>query len=351
MIEVIKKIEVLADSIFNVAMKNQLKNKKIAVIGSGISGVTIAKNLAKLNEVVIFDKSRGIGGRMATRRTPDYNFDHGAQFFTAKSQEFIEFCKIAKADAVIEEWNCDFAEITANKINKKWQFNKDKAHFVAKPQMNNLCKYIAKDLQVLLSKEIKFTNFDGKKWSLTTSENENFDDFDYLILAIPSHQAINLIAKEFKYFDLISNIKMSACFTLMLGFKEKLQIEFDAAIVKESNISWISVNSSKPQRPQNFSLVVNSSNQWADQNIEEDLEIIKEKLIISLRNIIDFDPKNIEYQNIHRWKYANAPLRKGNKSLFDSNLNLGICGDFLISGRVENAFLSSLDLYKNINSF
>ena len=132
--------------------------------------------------------------------------------------------------------------------------------------------------------------------------------------------------------------------------EEKLSIEFDAALVKESNISWISVNSSKPERSEGFSLVVNSSNRWADENIEEDLEIVKEKMITSLKQIIDFDLNDINYQNIHRWKYANADLRQGDKSLFDLNLNLGICGDWLISGRVENAFLSGLDLYKNINN-
>jgi len=329
-------------------MISKIQNKKIAIIGAGISGLTVAKELSELNEVTIFDKARGVGGRMATKRIDDYHFDHGAQFFTAKSQEFKDFCNKAKNDKIIEEWNIDFVEIIGNKIGKKYQFNNDKPHFVAKPQMNNLCKYIAQDLNILLGKQVKSINFDDKKWSLKTVEDEIFNNFDYLILAIPSHQVINLLPKNFKYLDIISNIRMSGCFTLMLGFKEKLSIEFGAALVKESNISWISVNSSKPERPKGFSLIVNSSNKWADENIEEDLEIIKEKMITSLRQIIDFDISNLSCQNIHRWRYANATLRTGDKSLFDPNLNLGVCGDWLISGRVENAFLSGLDLYKNI---
>jgi len=329
-------------------MISKIQNKKISIIGAGISGLTVAKELSKLNEVTIFDKARGVGGRMATKRIDDYHFDHGAQFFTAKSQEFKDFCNKAKNDKIIEEWNIDFVEIIGNKISKKYQFNNDKPHFVAKPQMNNLCKYIAQDLNILLGKQVKSINFDDKKWSLKTTEDEIFNNFDYLILAIPSHQVINLLPKNFKYLDIISSIRMSGCFTLMLGFKEKLSIEFGAALVKESNISWISVNSSKPERPKGFSLIVNSSNKWADENIEEELEIIKEKMITSLRQIIDFDISNLSCQNIHRWRYANATLRTGDKSLFDPNLNLGVCGDWLISGRVENAFLSGLDLYKNI---
>lgn len=331
-------------------MNDHIKNKKIAIIGSGMSGLSVARQVAKRNDVTIFDKSRGIGGRMATRRVDDYHFDHGAQFFTAKSDEFKALLKHAKDQNIIEEWHADFAEITGNKITKKWQFNSDHAHYVSKPQMNSLCKFMGKDLNIVLSKQIIAIDFVDQKWSLKTKDDEIFDDFDYLILAIPSHQALNLIPKDFKYLDMLSRSTMSGCFTLMLGFKENMPMEFDAALVKESNISWISVNSSKPGRPKDFALVVNSSNQWADENIEEDLDVVKEKMMRSLQEIVTFDVNNAHYHNIHRWRYANADLRQGDKSVFDPNLNLGLCGDWLISGRVEHAFLSGLDLYQNINN-
>ena len=325
-------------------------NKRIAIIGSGMSGITLAKKLSASNEVVVFDKSRGIGGRMATRRVEEYNFDHGAQFFTAKSEEFKEFCNQAKKDGVIEEWQCRFAEIVDDKIHRNWQFGTDKAHFVGNPQMNSFCKYIGHGLEILLGKQIESIYFDNQKWSLKTAENEIFDNFDYLFLAIPSHQVVNLIPKNFKYFDVVANVKMMGCFSLMLGFKENLKMDFDAALVKKSILSWISANSSKPGRPEGFSLLINSSNGWADENIEEDLDLVKEKMIDALQKIINFRPNQIEYQNVHRWRYANASLREGQKSLFDANMNLGICGDWLISGRVENAFLSAVDLCKNINN-
>lgn len=326
-----------------------LKNQKIAIIGNGIAGLTISNKLAQQNEIIVFDKSRGFGGRMATRRSDLYNFDHGSQFFTAKSDKFKAFCQKLENEKVIAKWNCNFAEIVNNKINKKWKFN-NKPHYVATPQMNNLCKYLGKNLNIILNKHIQSIHFDNKKWSLITSQKEVFNNFDYLILAIPSPQALNLIPEKFKYFDIIKNIKMSACFTLMLGFKKSLNLGFEAALVKQSNISWISVNSSKPARPKNFTLVINSSNKWADENIEKNLENVKIEMILALKKIINFNANNIDYSNIHLWKYANANLRHENKSLFDPNFNLGICGDWLISGRVENAFLSALDLYKNINS-
>ena len=327
-------------------MTQQIKRKNIAIIGAGIAGITLAKKLSADNQVTIFDKSRGIGGRMATRRTEDFHFDHGAQFFTAQTEEFLELCHNAQRAEVVTSWDCRFAEINAAEISLK---NQEKQYFIAKPQMNNLCKYLGQGLDIKLAQQISEINFTQQKWSLKNNNDEIFSDYDYLFLAIPSHQAINLIPKNFNYFALVEQIKMQGCFTLMLGFAEDLGLSFDAAIVKESIISWISLNNSKSDRPESCALVVNSSNEWAEKHIERDIEILKAQMIQELNNILPQTKTKILYENIHRWRYANTEARRGMKSLFDANLNLGLCGDWLISGKVESAFLSALDLYNNIN--
>ena len=58
-----------------------LETERIAVIGSGIAGLACARRLSDAGYApILFDKGRGIGGRLATRRTPDgRQFDHGAQ--------------------------------------------------------------------------------------------------------------------------------------------------------------------------------------------------------------------------------------------------------------------------------
>ena len=65
----------------------------IAIVGAGLSGLVLANQLAARHDVTLFEKSRGVGGRMATRRNFPYYFDHGAQFFTADSREFKAFLK------------------------------------------------------------------------------------------------------------------------------------------------------------------------------------------------------------------------------------------------------------------
>jgi predicted NAD/FAD-dependent oxidoreductase len=65
--------------------------KRIAIIGAGLSGLVLARRLGDIAQVTIFEKFRSVGGRMATRYAHDYEFDHGAQFFTARTLEFREF--------------------------------------------------------------------------------------------------------------------------------------------------------------------------------------------------------------------------------------------------------------------
>lgn len=64
----------------------------VAIIGAGLAGVAAAGDLiAAGKSVLLIDKSRGIGGRMATRRHAGTRIDHGAQFFTARSERFAAF--------------------------------------------------------------------------------------------------------------------------------------------------------------------------------------------------------------------------------------------------------------------
>ena len=70
-----------------------MEKPNIAIIGAGMSGMICARNLKDAGyEPIVFEKSRGVGGRMATRRTNEgLQFDHGAQYVTAKNKYFQSF--------------------------------------------------------------------------------------------------------------------------------------------------------------------------------------------------------------------------------------------------------------------
>ena len=86
-----------------------MNEKKIVVIGAGISGLLCGKRLAEAgHSVLILDKGRNIGGRLSTRRTDGAVFHHGASslpdFYSHKElPEFgLEIFKRAEKEKIIQ---------------------------------------------------------------------------------------------------------------------------------------------------------------------------------------------------------------------------------------------------------
>ncbi len=323
--------------------------KKIAIIGAGLAGLVCANMLKEKNTITVFEKSRGVGGRMATRYKDSFEFDQGAQYFTAKTPEFQKFLETPIKENIIAEWNPKFVEFDFDKIVSKAKWGEHYPHFVAKPRMNSLAKFLSQNLVIKSQTKIKKLIRENEKWNLI-DENENFySGFDLLILAIPNSQALEIIPTNFSFLKEVQNIKMLGCFSLMLGFEKPLALQFEAALVKNSKISWIAVNSSKPERKSSFSLLVNSSNTYAQENIEKDLGLIKEELIEELSEIIKINCNQSAYSDIFRWRHANSSKINGDKFFFDQNLNIALCGDWCFQGRVEAAFLSGYSLAKSLS--
>lgn len=322
------------------------KKQDIAVIGAGISGVSLANMLSDTANVTIFEKSRGFGGRIATRYSEDFEFDHGAQFFTIKTDKFQKFMQPLIDQGIVDVWNAKFVEIDGNNITHQKQWGLEYRHYVGAPRMNQICKYLASKINTNLEIEVKKTErIDKSKWQLSDSNNKILGKFDWVISGAPAHQAKTLLPEEFAHHKYLDSVKMFGCYALMLGFKNKIDIGWDAALVKNSNLSWISNNSSKPHRKFSDSIVALASNKWSDENMEADIEDIKLKMIESLSSIIDYKDHIPVKCKIHRWRYANIGKNTKYKYLLDQNNKLAAIGDWCIQGRIESAFMSAYDLY------
>lgn len=313
---------------------------KIAIIGAGLSGLTAAYGLKDLAEITVFEKARGVGGRMSTRYADPYQFDHGAQYFIARSPEFQNFLKPHIESGLIQEWHPKV--VTLEEGKKPYKREWFEPHYVAAPRMNMLIKELAKDINVSIKVEIAKLEQVSEGWVLHDKEGQAHGPFDWVVSSAPSHQAANLIPKDFKDYAHIANTKMDGNYTLMLGLKSPWEHGWQAAKVKNSSIGWIALNSHKPSRETEPSLVVQSTNTWAEDMIE-DVDGAKEAMIESLHGLIEKLP-DYEVLGFHRWRYASVPENEGVSYLMDENLKLGVCGDWLIKGRVETAYLSGLKL-------
>jgi len=321
--------------------------KKIAVIGSGISGIYAARELSEVADVTVFEKSRGFGGRMSTRTREDYQFDHGAQYFTVKSRSFQQFLNPFISNGVITQWNQNIVGIEKNNKPKIRNLTADNTLYISTPKMSSFCRHLSSDLNVSLETKVeKIIKKDGE-WLLYSGDNF-LGEFAWVIFAIPSHQVAEIIPDCFAFKDEIKNIKMQACYSLMLGFNNPLHINWDAANISGYNISWVAVNSSKPERSGKYSIIAHSTNEWAEDNIESDLDKSKAYLISELSDIMGVDLISADYIDLHLWLYANVSKQNGKKAYIDFDNSLAACGDWCIQGRVEAAFLSSNYLVNSI---
>ena len=318
---------------------------KIAIIGSGLAGISTALLLKDQADITLFEKARGVSGRMSTRIADPYLFDHGAQYFTVRTDAFRSFVHPLLEAGVVARWNANYVELDRDKIIKYKDWANEEPRYVGVPRMNSINKYLARNLKIKVNTRIKKLE-KGESWSLLDDEGNKYSKYDWVITAIPPLQVAELLPDSFKYYEDIKNIEMYPSFSLMLGFEKEVKIKFDAAKIINSDISWVSIDSRKPFRNNCFALIAQSSAEYALQNIRRDKTHVMEYLIQETSDVLSQDLKSAVHKNIHGWLYANAVDEGKNVEFFDIDEKLAVCGDWCCGGRVEGAFLSAYNLAK-----
>ena len=321
----------------------------IAVIGAGIAGLSLARILSEQADVTVFEKSRGLGGRMATRRAEAFVFDHGAPYFRAITPRFIAQVDQMRAAGVADIWPARFAEIRNGQIVDARQWGDTPPHFVGTPSMSEIGKFLARGLTIHNEhKLIGAQHMDGR-WVLEfDGSGPCGQSFDLLIFAIPAPQVAAILPDNMKLIVPAVETPMTGCFALMLGFEGTLDLPFDAALIDDPTLSWLSVETSKPGRTSAASLTVLSRNDWAQAHMEDDVTQVQAQMLQALHAIGPTTALKPIHQNIHRWRYANAASRRHADVIFDTDHKIGLCGDWCEGGRVESAFSAGVRLADHI---
>ena len=321
----------------------------IAIIGAGLAGLTLAQQLQGFANIRVFEKARGVSGRLSTRtiHTPsaDFQFDHGAQYFTVRHPSFQAFLKPHIESGVIQAWTPKVLTLEPSK--KPYKRDWFEPHYVAQPSMTALAKQLAQHIDVQLTTPISAIIPVNQQWQLLDQHQQSHGLFDWVLFAVPAPQAYALLPESFAQKTLLRDVQLSPCFSLMLGFAQALKLNFDAAVVNHSPISWISVNSHKPHRPSAFTLMLHTEEQWSHVHVNAELPAVQAQLLAELEQLfaMNFSPAHVA---IHRWLYARTAVPLGQDFLIDKGQRIGVCGDWCISGRVESAFLSAMALADTI---
>lgn len=321
---------------------------KVAVIGAGLSGLVVAQRLGSVADVTVFEKSRGPGGRLSTRYAGDFEFDHGAQYFTARTHPFRSFLEPLIDEGTVARWHARIADFADGPPGRLEDSEHVEPRYVGAPRMNRIGKRLASGLNVSLETTItEIARLDGG-WRLTDSDGRQHATFDWLVLAAPAAQTATLGAAFPALVAYCRERPMLGCFAVMLGFTERLNLEWQAARVRNADVAWIADNSSKPGRKELFTLVIHSSNGWAERHMEDDRDATLEHLLHAAESATGVKLDHAVHRQVHRWRYANANPRNGTDFFLDESSALAACGDWCLRGRVEDAFTSGYALASRI---
>ena len=314
----------------------------IAIIGAGIAGITLARNLSALADITLFEKSRGLGGRMANRRREGFSFDHGAQYFTARSPALKATAKQALVLGHAGIWPKAVNTLKAGGLVTDTR--PPEPRYVGVPGMSAFANGLADGLHIRKETTVARLAASEGVWALSDNEGHDLGRFDLIISTAPAPQTIRLMPETFAGNAALKTVEMSGCFTLMIGLDAPLDRGFDAARIEDPVLSWIAVEASKPGRSEKTALTIHSRNDWAEANLERDRGEVQAEMLQSLKRLLGKDFSTPAWLDLHRWRYANVEKPVGKPFLFDPALGLGACGDWCLGNRVEAAVESTTAL-------
>lgn len=331
---------------------------RVAVIGAGIAGAACAASLRDAGlEVTLFDKSRGVGGRMATRRAEwagadgtalQAEFDHGAQHIPARHPRFRAALRRAEAAGVVAAW--------APRVHGAWPAPVRREAWVPLGGMPGLARHVIGATPVQLNFQVQRLQRGGDGWRVVAVDGRTQGPFDQVLLAMPPAQAAVLLAGHHdRWADGLAAVRMEPCWTLMAATQD-LDWPWDACEpeARRSPLAWVARNDRKPGRTAPAGMatwVAHASAAWSAAHLEDTPAAVQAALSQALAALLPTGVKlQWHHRAVQRWRYAvPAAAAPAAECWWDGRRGLGVCGDFLsaaatAAGGVEAAWRSGDEL-------
>jgi hypothetical protein len=311
------------------------------VVGAGWAGLTAANELADAgHDVLVVEKSRGPGGRSATRRADGARFDHGAQYFTARTAAFGRRLQQWRDDGLAQPWKPRLAVLGGHAGHGH---PGDTRRFVGVPGMNAICTHMAAERECRYRATVEQLAFEGGLWRVRLGDDETVEA-RRLVVTAPPAQAAALLGSADPLHDDLAGVEFDPCITAMLSFSDSLDPGFDAAFVNDDGpLSWIACNSSKPGRD-GRDWVLHATAEWSRKHLDEPFDRLADALVDAFADGIDGGidgglPETI-VRTAHRWRYSQAADPRNDGAIVDAERRLAVAGDWLAGSRIEGAWSS-----------
>lgn len=324
------------------------------VVGAGLAGLGCARTLADNGwTVTVLDKGLRPGGRATSRRQGDEVFDHGAQFFTARSGWLERHLASWAVDGVVARWSPRLVQTGGARPRPPATW------WVATPSMGALAAHLARGLDVRQGMQVTgLHRTDDGGWSIAANEPDGSAGpawaADALVVTLPAAQAAVLLAGVHdELARLASSVKQTPCWAAMLSVRGLGDLGGDVFEDGQGPVAWAAREASKPGRagaagdppPADGGerWLLHASASWSEEHLEESPEAAAAMLSEAfLRQHGVAARAEVLRLGAHRWRHARGHLPEARGALFDPAARLAVCGDWVNGSRVEGALLSGI---------
>ena len=318
------------------------------VVGAGVAGLSAARALRRAGQqVLVLEKSRGLGGRSATRTVHGNRVDHGAQYFTVRDELFKKQTEVWLETGDLRVWSYGFHTLDEAGLHAP---EPGHPRYVFPAGMNTFGKLLAEGLPVERETRVTGLRPYGDAWQLaadTTSGTQTFEA-QRVVLNMPPEQALELCDFDLNTFEpepevreALQGVVLQPCFSLMTGFEADLEPEWQGVKLSgdDNPLAWIAHDSSKRVSPPETVLVAHSTPEFARENFALSFEKVTSQLLSRLTEI-DERFSTPRWTDVQRWRYAMATQSLEKRYLQQGSLLF--CGDWCGGNKLEDAYLSGL---------
>jgi predicted NAD/FAD-dependent oxidoreductase len=305
------------------------------VIGAGITGLLAARSLQAAGaSVTVLEKSRGLGGRMATKRVGDAVFDHGAQFFTAQDPRFI---------GLVEEWSK--AGFVA-----PWP-DGARMRYVGRPGMTAVAKALAEGLDIKREHKATAIGCCGDHWCVDV-EDHGCLRAERIILTSPVPQSLALLkAGEFELPEPLASelaaLTYDPCLALLVTLSGRSRLPKEGVRCPEGVIRWAADNQAKGISPNVEAVTLHLAPDFSREHYGcTDVEVLE----MVRAEAEAFIGAPIAAATLHRWKFSLARVKHTQPYVWWPEEQLGFAGDAFGGAKIEGAALSGLALAERIKA-
>jgi renalase len=327
----------------------------VAIVGAGLAGLTCANKLKQAGlKVVVLEKSRGLGGRVDTRRLHDTCVDRGLHCLEVQGEQTQLLIEQLSREGILQRWQGEFFKLYPP---DDWRQGLLYPRYVAPQGMTAIAKFLARDLDIL--KQFRITAIaasSASTWQLTGETTPNAPiTAKAVVVAIPAPQATILLESlapllTSQFLRQLASVNFNPCLTVAAGYGDRTaelashQPSWQLVkILSHPDLAKLIWDSSKRDKDQNV-LILHSTGNFAEKYLDaDDLHPAGERLLASAAQLFYAWLASPQWLQVHRWRYAlpKTPLTVP-YLLATETMPLICCGDWCGSGDnyLENALQS-----------